>query len=213
MNCPACGMQMRQRPDGSGFQCDICGQGVASDAGDGHAQRADVLRMDNEQPGVQELNESCQDTCPACAAKLAQAKVADFKVESCARCHGLLLPMGMLQGLVERMRSMNSQSAPQLAAASEDLKRQIACPRCHDHMDTHFYAGPGNVVIDSCETSSLLWLDGGELIRMAHAPDSAQPAPTFGMYDINVARLDPLHPWLGVIAIEGVLDWIDDLRR
>jgi Zn-finger nucleic acid-binding protein len=38
-------------------------------------------------------------------------------------------------------------------------------------MDTHFYAGPGNVIVDSCDGCSLIWLDRGELTRIAHAPD------------------------------------------
>ncbi len=48
-------------------------------------------------------------------------------------------------------------------------------------MDVHFYGGPGNVVIDSCEECSLIWLDRGELMRIAHAPDSAPesiPSPS-----------------------------------
>lgn len=213
MNCPACGMQMRARPNGSGFECEICGRMVAQGTGTERFKDADPQAGDSHELDVQELNEPCDDSCPACAVKLLQARVADFRMEYCGRCHGILLPMGMLQGLVERIRAGSGQSAPQPAAASEDLKRQIACPRCHERMDTHFYAGPGNVVIDSCETCSLLWLDSGELMRIARAPDSTQPAPTFGMYDINVARLDPLHPLFGVLAIEEVLDWIDDLRR
>jgi Zn-finger nucleic acid-binding protein len=39
-------------------------------------------------------------------------------------------------------------------------------------MDAHFYAGPGNVVIDSCEDCCLIWLDRGKLMRIVHAPDS-----------------------------------------
>jgi Zn-finger nucleic acid-binding protein len=38
-------------------------------------------------------------------------------------------------------------------------------------MDTHFYAGPGNVIVDTCDDCSLLWLDRGELTRIVHAPD------------------------------------------
>ncbi len=38
-------------------------------------------------------------------------------------------------------------------------------------MDTHSYAGPGNVIVDSCGTCFLIWLDRGELTRIAHAPD------------------------------------------
>ena len=32
-------------------------------------------------------------------------------------------------------------------------------------MSTHPYYGPGNVIIDSCETCNLVWLDFGELKR------------------------------------------------
>jgi Zn-finger nucleic acid-binding protein len=43
-------------------------------------------------------------------------------------------------------------------------------------MDAHFYGGPGNVVIDSCEDCSLIWLDHGAITRIAHAADSPEPA-------------------------------------
>jgi Zn-finger nucleic acid-binding protein len=38
-------------------------------------------------------------------------------------------------------------------------------------MEAHFYAGPGNVVLDSCDFCNLNWLDHGELMRIARAPD------------------------------------------
>ena len=38
-------------------------------------------------------------------------------------------------------------------------------------MDTHFYNGPGNVIIDDCDQCELNWLDHGELMRIVRAPD------------------------------------------
>jgi len=38
-------------------------------------------------------------------------------------------------------------------------------------MDTHYYAGPGNVIIDDCSQCFLNWLDHGELMRVVRAPD------------------------------------------
>ena len=38
-------------------------------------------------------------------------------------------------------------------------------------MDTHFYGGPGNVIIDDCSRCCVNWLDHGELMRIVHAPD------------------------------------------
>ena len=56
-------------------------------------------------------------------------------------------------------------------------------------MDTHFYAGPGNVILSDCERCQLNWLDHGKLQRLARAtasdpfadatadPTEDQPAP------------------------------------
>lgn len=60
----------------------------------------------------------------------------------------------------------------QPAADSGDLRRKIDCPHCHHRMDSHIYAGPGNVVFESCEPCPLNWLDHGELSRVVQARDT-----------------------------------------
>jgi hypothetical protein len=52
-------------------------------------------------------------------------------------------------------------------------------------MATHPYYGPGNVVIDSCESCDLLWLDFGELKQIVDAPGKDRgtrqlPRPVMG---------------------------------
>jgi hypothetical protein len=47
--------------------------------------------------------------------------------------------------------------------------RVLTCPRCRQSMISHFYGGPGNLVIDTCERCQVNWLDPGELRRMARA--------------------------------------------
>jgi len=47
--------------------------------------------------------------------------------------------------------------------------RTIACPGCGMPMLSHFYGGPGNIVLDTCEPCRLNWLDPGELRRIARA--------------------------------------------
>ena len=37
-------------------------------------------------------------------------------------------------------------------------------------MSSHVYGGPGNVVVDACEFCHVVWLDPGELLRIALAP-------------------------------------------
>lgn len=38
-------------------------------------------------------------------------------------------------------------------------------------MDTHYYGGPGNVILDSRSVCYWNWLDTGELWRIVRAPD------------------------------------------
>jgi Zn-finger nucleic acid-binding protein len=45
-------------------------------------------------------------------------------------------------------------------------------------MEAHFYAGGGNVVMDTCETCCLHWLDHDELARIAQANPRPSPTPS-----------------------------------
>jgi hypothetical protein len=50
---------------------------------------------------------------------------------------------------------------------------------------THPYYGPGNVVLDSCESCELVWLDFGELKQIVDAPGNDRstkqmPRPVMG---------------------------------
>ena len=80
--------------------------------------------------------------------------------------------MDLFPELVETLRAQQYANLPVGSAANpNDLRRHIACPHCHRAMEPHFYAGPGNVVLDSCDFCNLNWLDHGELLRIARAPD------------------------------------------
>jgi len=79
--------------------------------------------------------------------------------------------MGALSALVDAVKGDKRGGTIQPPADAADLQRRMNCPACHRRMDTHFYGGPGNVVIDSCENCCLTWLDGGELTRIARAPE------------------------------------------
>jgi Zn-finger nucleic acid-binding protein len=79
------------------------------------------------------------------------------------------------QTLIDALRATQRGSVIQPSMDHGDLNRRISCPKCHRPMEAHSYAGPGNVVIDSCEPCSLNWLDHGELARIAQAPDDRGP--------------------------------------
>jgi Zn-finger nucleic acid-binding protein len=87
----------------------------------------------------------------------------------------MLVAMMEFQSLIDAARTA-SAPIPALPADVHELDRRIACPHCHHPMEAHFYAGGGNVVMDTCETCCLHWLDHDELARIAQA-NATPPNP------------------------------------
>jgi Zn-finger nucleic acid-binding protein len=160
VTCPSCGAPIALKPDTEGFKCDYC-----------HA----VFFPGEEDDGVNVLAQPADGgpdlSCPLCNLPLVQATVAKIPVLYCTSCRGLLLPMQVLPSVIDELRAGQGSAAVQTPPDQGDLKRTIQCPKCHRRMDTHFYAGPGNVIVDSCGDCWLIWLDRGELTRIVHAPD------------------------------------------
>ncbi len=188
MNCPACGAPIALKPDTEGYKCDYChtvfypgeqddGVEIGNQIGGQAGNQASV--QSGDQDGVLVSAEPANTgsgpnlACPICSLPLVRASVAKIPVLFCNQCHGLLLPMPVLQPILEELRNDAQSQAVQTPPDRGDIKRAIQCPQCHRRMDTHFYAGPGNVIVDSCDTCDLLWLDRGELTRIAHAPDDS----------------------------------------
>jgi Zn-finger nucleic acid-binding protein len=157
-SCPACGAPIAPKPDTEGFKCDYC-----------HA----VYFPGEEDDGVVLPAERAESeyACPVCAIPLVHAAIDGISVLYCTECRGLLMMMNTLPGLIDAVKENRDRASVQTPPDAGDLKRTIQCPKCHRRMDTHYYAGPGNVIVDNCGDCWLLWLDRGELTRIAHAPD------------------------------------------
>jgi Zn-finger nucleic acid-binding protein len=87
----------------------------------------------------------------------------------------MLVAMMEFQGLIDAARTA-SAPIPALPADVNELDRRINCPHCHQPMEAHFYAGAGNVVMNTCEPCCLHWLDHDELARIAQA-NPTEPNP------------------------------------
>jgi Zn-finger nucleic acid-binding protein len=154
---------MRLRPDSGSFQCDYC-------------QR--VVLPEKNDDGVSILDEPCELECPLCNAPLKHALLAKEAIFYCIGCRGMLVPMQELEGLIERLQTGQKTEDAPVAGDKDELRRKISCPQCHRTMDAHFYAGPGNAVIDSCEDCCLIWLNGGVLMQIVRASSGENP-PAF----------------------------------
>lgn len=160
MNCPSCGAPMRLKPGEDSYKCDYC---------------QSVYYPEQNEDGVRVL-EAADETCPICNTTLSHASLLNTRILYCTKCRGMLVAMEIFKSLISKEQILQGGSMIQPTADTSDLQRKINCPQCHHSMDTHLYAGPGNVVIDSCDHCLVNWLDRGELSRIAHAPDELNPA-------------------------------------
>jgi Zn-finger nucleic acid-binding protein len=148
---------MRLQEGKDSLFCDYCNQ---------------VYTPPEAEDGVRILDQQSSLACPVCAAPLAHAAMAHHRVLYCAHCHGSLIKMEEFSSLLGDLRSRwrESPATPHPPEAQE-LRRRMNCPQCSRPMDTHYYSGPGNIVIDDCSRCELDWLDAGELMTMVRAPD------------------------------------------
>jgi Zn-finger nucleic acid-binding protein len=152
---------MHLKPDEDSFQCDYCGS---------------VYLPEKNADGVRVLGESSKEPCPNCNLALMQAAISKVRILYCTKCRGMLISMDVFKSLIEQLQILEGGSMVQPPADTSDLQRTVSCPHCGQHMESHLYAGPGNVVIESCEKCLLNWLNHGELARIVHAPDDRNPA-------------------------------------
>lgn len=144
------------RASGLGFVCDYCQTVVVPEKG---------------KDGVQVLDDVDGQQCPVCnGVELKNALLAGVGVEYCETCRGFLVEMDAFPALLSAVRVEQGATIAAPSGDDRELERKIACPRCHRTMEAHFYAGPGHVVMDSCENCQVNWMDAGEIERIAHAP-------------------------------------------
>jgi Zn-finger nucleic acid-binding protein len=160
MNCRNCAAAMELFDRRRYFFCRYCGT-------------FEFLER-NEVDGVQVLERRIDALpCPLCEAPLAKSLLdGHHAVQYCERCRGVVLERAAFASAVtaRRARATGPGSPPPAGLDSRELERRVKCPACRKMMDVHPYYGPGNVIIDTCATCNLVWLDFGELKQIGDAP-------------------------------------------
>lgn len=148
---------MQLRADEGFFTCDFCGSVHVPDA------NADGVRI-LEQRGAQ--------VCPICPVPLVEAAVDSQRILYCPHCRGMLIRMGVFRSVIQDLRSRREAPTNTVFPLErKELDRRIHCPMCSQEMNTHVYGAGGNVVVSTCESCEVIWLDYGELDRIVRAPD------------------------------------------
>ena len=145
---------MQAGKDGGVLVCSHCG---SSEQLSGIAASIDIVGESDKR-------------CPTCSTMLARGRLDGRLLLMCQRCEGLLIEMENFVSVIEAARAREDQSGAIPPRRQTPGDRTIACPGCRQSMLSHFYGGPGNLVIDTCERCQLNWLDPGELRRIARAP-------------------------------------------
>jgi Zn-finger nucleic acid-binding protein len=125
-------------------------------------QRAEIIRH-------LDMRSTSENRCPSCATPLSQARLDGFPLLLCERCEGMLIEMQHFVSIIDAARALEEPSRGIPPRRQSPGDRTIPCPVCRQPMLNHFYGGPGNLVIDTCESCDVNWLDPGELRRIARA--------------------------------------------
>lgn len=128
------------------------------------------------QDGVRVLGAPGAIQCPVCHTGLVDAALAGHPIFYCEQCRGMLISIDdFLPVVAEERAELGCVCEPPHRPDWNEMQRSIDCPRCHQRMDTHPYAGPGAIIIDNCPRCRVNWLDHNELGRIVRAADSAGP--------------------------------------
>lgn len=199
MNCANCGAAMELIESRRYFFCRHCGSFHFPEPADTDGVR--IVGGTADAP-----------SCPVCKVPLAQALLDDaHPVHFCATCRGVLMPRQTFAGVVGVRRAWASNPPQEPRPLDRrSLERKLTCPSCRARLTTHPYYGPGNVVIDNCETCDVIWLDFGELKQIVDAPGRDRGERNRAMGD------DPHIPRRvgqggGLLAAEDPLDFLFDL--
>lgn len=157
MNCVNCGAALRLEPGREYLICDAC---------------KSIRQMEPNADGVVELGVATDLVCPVCGERLMEAAIQGERVVHCGKCRGTLVVTDTFLHLVGLLREKwaGVEAVPR-PMDEKELSRVVMCPRCGRQMDTHPYAGPGNIVIDNCPDCAVNWVDYRELRRIATAGD------------------------------------------
>lgn len=173
MNCANCGAAMELIESRRYFFCRHCGSFQFPEPGE---------------DGIRVVGRSVEaPPCPVCKAPLAQALLDDaHPVHFCATCRGVLTPRHTFADVVTLRRAWASNPPVEPRPIDQrSLARELACPLCRTRLTTHPYYGPGNVIIDNCESCDIIWLDFWELKQIADAPGRDRGARNRTMGDDN----------------------------
>jgi Zn-finger nucleic acid-binding protein len=134
--------------------------------------------------------------CPVCRLPMEAAVLDDRDpIHFCGGCRGVLLSRPVFAATVSRRRAWaTGPPAGPIPFDRRSLDRKLTCPSCDGSFETYPHSGPGNVVIDSCVSCDLIWLDFGEMRQVVDAPGRDRGNRQITPTDDTYVRKGPPRP-------------------
>lgn len=162
MNCKHCNLSMKLIEKSNRYLCETCQ----------HSQPAVAVVPPSSNSSIKSLGETSDLLCQACDdTPLTLGLIHKTEVCFCSSCHGFAIQRGALADLVEDLRSLyeGPDNAP-IPIDQKQLGSRLNCVGCQFPVETVAYNGPGNVVIASCDSCEISWINDGDLDRIVRAP-------------------------------------------
>lgn len=118
--------------------------------------------------------------CSYCEIKLEYLNINNIIIDICPTCQGIFLDKGELQKILENKEECDGNLLKFIETGcikEEKLwQNEIECPKCHQFMQKFPYAGSSDIIIDSCRNGCGIWLDKGEIFKIAdYLTKTSQP--------------------------------------
>jgi len=154
------------------MKCHRCASALEAAGDTRHCALCGWWNFHDRDKDIAVIGEPVGASCPVCDGPLLSAQIEEETVAQCATCGGFMAELESFQIIVARRRAQPTggeiTTKPFHAA---ELERAVSCPCCGQRMDTHPYGGGGNVVVNTCERCTLIWLDAGKLALIErHVP-------------------------------------------
>lgn len=110
--------------------------------------------------------------CPVCGDVLLEEQVAGIELDRCPGCQGYWFDHGEMAHLVPLLAQGANVPNLDLRVIHDKPRKahpnpQRRCPRCETPMANYNYCYDSNILLDRCPGCRGVWMDGGELVRVA----------------------------------------------
>jgi Zn-finger nucleic acid-binding protein len=109
--------------------------------------------------------------CPHCKIDLQIISLNNTKIDICPTCQGIWLDKNEILKLIntEKETLRDALRFVEIDSKKDEKlwQNEIECPKCHKLMQKFPYAGSSDIVIDSCRDGCGIWLDKGEIFKIA----------------------------------------------